>query len=56
MPNGTLNTSTIDCNYMNCCNIDDIHGGICTNLKVLNTALVTENLSIVPFVNQRLTN
>ena len=47
--NGTLNTSTEDCNYMNVCDIE-YPGGICTNM-LANIALVTQNLSIVPFVN-----
>ena len=49
IPNGTLNTSTIDCNYMNCCYIE-YPGGICTNTSA-NTALVNQNVSIVPFIN-----
>ena len=50
IPDGTLNTSNVDCNYINCCYIDYIDDGVFTNLSA-NTALVTQNLSIVPLVN-----
>ena len=49
IPDGTLTTSTIDCNYMNVCYIE-YPGGICTNVSA-NNALVTQNLSVIPFVN-----
>ena len=46
---GTLNTSNVECNYMNVCYIE-YPGGICTNVSA-NLALVNQNVSIVPFVN-----
>ena len=55
IPNGLLNTSTITCNYMNVCFIEYKDDGICTNLSA-KTALINQNASIVPFMNQSLTN
>ena len=49
IPDGTLNTSTVDCTYMNVCYIE-YPGGICTNVSA-NLALLNQNVSIVPFVN-----
>ena len=40
---------------MNCCYIYYIDGGTCTYLSA-NTALVAQNVRIVPFVNQSLTS
>ena len=40
---------------MNVCLIDYKDGGICTNISA-NNALVNQNASIVPFMNQSLTN
>ena len=37
---------------MNVCLIEYKDGGICTNLSA-NQALVTQNLSIAPFMNNR---
>ena len=50
IPNGLLNTSAITCNYMNVCFIDYKDGGICINLSA-KMALINQNVSIVPFVN-----
>ena len=53
IPDGILNTSTVECNYMNVCYIE-YPGGI-TNVSA-NLALVNQNVSIVPFINQSLTS
>ena len=45
----SLNTPTVTCDHMNVCFIE-YPGGICTNVSA-NLALVTKNLSMVPFVN-----
>ena len=44
VPDGTLNTSIVDCNYMNVCYIE-YKGGICTNVSA-NLALLNQNSSI----------
>ena len=50
-----MNTSNVDCNYMNVCFIDYKDDGVCTNLSA-NTALINQNVSIVPFVNSSITS
>ena len=46
IPDGTLNTSNVDCNYMNVCYIE-YPGGICTNVSA-NLALVNQNVTELP--------
>ena len=53
IPDGLLSTSTVTCNTSNACFIVYPDDGVCTNLSA-NTALINQNISIVPFINNSL--